>query len=80
MATLASVVHLVDDEGMNHVFSPDDEVPAWAASMITNPKAWAVAPQVETATEPAPAPTARKATAPRPARRKAAPDATVQPG
>ncbi|WP_228973394.1 hypothetical protein [Streptomyces sp. DH12] len=44
MAKLATVVHVTDDKGVSHVLTPADEVPAWAASQITNPKAWAVPP------------------------------------
>jgi hypothetical protein len=44
MARLASYVHVQDDQGANHVFGPDDEVPGWAEKAITNPKAWADAP------------------------------------
>lgn len=81
MATLATPVHVTDDEGIAHVFGPADEVPEWVQARITNPKAWAEAPEPETSvsrlTEPAPV----KKTAPAkraPARRKAAPDASVQ--
>ena len=37
---LATFVHVADDTGAMHVFGPDDKVPAWAASKITNPMAW----------------------------------------
>ncbi len=75
MARLATYVHVMDDEGRSTVYGPDDEVPAWAASKITNPKAWAEAPSVSRLTEPEPAP---RAPAPRrTARRKAAVDAPV---
>lgn len=38
---LATYVHVADEHGKMHVFGPnDDKVPAWAASKITNPKAW----------------------------------------
>jgi hypothetical protein len=79
MARLAAFVHVTDDKGMSHVFGPADEVPAWAASKITNPKAWAEPPSASRLAEPAPsAAPAKKAAAKRaPARRKAAPDGTV---
>lgn len=72
MAKLATVVHVMDDKGVNHVFGPADEVPVWAASRITNPKAWAEAPETPRESTSA-APPAKKAPAKRaPARRKAA--------
>jgi hypothetical protein len=40
MARLAAYVHVQDDQGATHVFGPADDVPAWAAEKITNPKAW----------------------------------------
>jgi hypothetical protein len=81
MATLATPVHVTDAEGTTHVFGPADEVPEWAQALITNPKAWAVAPKpsVSRLTEPTPA--KRAAPAKRaPARRKAADGGTVQSG
>lgn len=44
MARLATHVHVPDDAGVFHVFGPADEVPGWAAGLITNPAAWAEAP------------------------------------
>lgn len=41
MAKLAAFVRVTDGRGEYHVFGPDDEVPAWAVSLITNPAAWA---------------------------------------
>lgn len=41
---LRSYVHVRDDKHVTHVFGPDDEIPAWAAEQITNPKAWAPHP------------------------------------
>lgn len=38
---LAAYVHVADEGGENHVFGPDDKLPAWAVKAITNPKAWA---------------------------------------
>ena len=43
---LASFVHVRDGDDVTHVFGPDDEIPDWAAAKITNPKAWAQAPDV----------------------------------
>lgn len=78
MAKLATVVHVVDDKGTNHVFGPADEVPAWAASCITNPKAWAEAPETPRESTSV-TPPAKKAPAKRaPARRKAADGDPVQ--
>jgi hypothetical protein len=79
MATLATNVHVTDERGVAHVFGPADDVPAWAQALITNPKAWAEAPEstVSRLTDPAPAeakPAAKRA-APR---RKAAPGGSVQ--
>jgi len=37
---LARYVHVTDDKGEQHVFGPDDDVPGWAAKVITNPAAW----------------------------------------
>jgi hypothetical protein len=78
MATLNGNVHVTDDEGVTHVFGPADEVPTWAQERISNPKAWAEAPEttVSRLTEPAPA---AKAPAKRAApRRKAAGSGTVR--
>ncbi|WP_179894181.1 hypothetical protein [Streptomyces sp. or20] len=66
MATLATNVHVTDDNGVSHVFSPDDVVPDWAQALITNPKAWQDPPAPREST-PA-APPATKAT---PAKRAA---------
>lgn len=78
MATLATPVHVTDDEGMTHVFGPADEVPEWAQERITNPKAWAEPPAQNVArSEPAPSAKPVKRAAPR---RKAAGGGTVQPG
>jgi hypothetical protein len=79
MATLATNVHVTDERGTAHVFGPADDVPAWAQALITNPKAWAEAPEptVSRLTDPASAeakPVAKRA-APR---RKAAPGGSVQ--
>jgi len=79
MATLNGYVHVTDDKGTAHVFGPADDVPAWAAELITNPKAWAVPPtSASRLAEPAPAPAkpAAKRAAPR---RKAGGSGTVQP-
>lgn len=57
MAKLATIVHVTDDTGVSHAFTPADEVPAWAALKITNPKAWAEPPSVSRLTEPDTAPT-----------------------
>ncbi|MFD3952173.1 hypothetical protein ACFWRC_19380 [Streptomyces albidoflavus] len=74
MATLSTFVHVTDADGESHVFGPADEVPTWVEALITNPKAWAVAPVKRSTDEPAPP--AKKAPAKRAApRRKAAPDA-----
>lgn len=40
MARLARHVH-VHHQGGSTVFGPDDEVPDWAAKLITAPDAWA---------------------------------------
>ncbi|MFD4699757.1 hypothetical protein [Streptomyces niveus] len=47
MAKLRTYVHLKDDKGLTHVFGPADDVPEWAQALITNPKAWAEAPEAE---------------------------------
>ncbi|MFD9205974.1 hypothetical protein ACFVZM_06800 [Streptomyces sioyaensis] len=77
MATLATTVHVTDDKGAAHVFGPADEVPPWAQALITNPKAWAEAPETPrestSATSPAKKVPAKRA----PARRKAAADDSV---
>lgn len=41
MRKLRYTVHLRHG-GAAHVFRPEDNVPDWAAAMITNPKAWEV--------------------------------------
>jgi hypothetical protein len=49
---LARIVHVTDPETFErHVFGPDDDVPKWAAAMITNSKAWADETQDEDAGE-----------------------------
>lgn len=75
MARLAAYVHVTDEEGRSHIFSPADEVPAWAASKITNPKAWVEAPvsSVSRLTELVPP----KPPAKRAAARRKAPDAAL---
>ncbi|MFJ6636563.1 hypothetical protein ACIQMR_35145 [Streptomyces sp. NPDC091376] len=79
MAKLAAIVHVTDENGVSHAFTPADEVPAWAASKITNPKAWAEAPEVSASRLTEPAPPVKKAPAKRAApRRKAAQDGTVR--
>lgn len=40
MRKLRSNVHVHDEHGRSHVFGPDDQVPAWVAERITNPRAW----------------------------------------
>lgn len=37
---LRTFVHVADEAGEVHVFGPDDKLPGWARSAITNPKAW----------------------------------------
>jgi hypothetical protein len=37
---LNATVHVTDDDGDTHMFTPDDEVPAWAAKKIGD-HAWA---------------------------------------
>ena len=34
------VIHVRDEDGVDHVFTPGETVPSWAAKQITNPKAW----------------------------------------
>ncbi|BDM70615.1 hypothetical protein HEK616_41020 [Streptomyces nigrescens] len=78
MARLAVHVHLSDSQGRPHVFGPDDEVPEWAHSAITNPAAWAEAPEMPRESTSATPPAKKAAPAKRaPARRKAAPDDSV---
>ncbi|WP_406324128.1 hypothetical protein [Streptomyces niveus] len=75
MAKLRTYVHVKDDKGQDHAFGPDDVVPEWAQALITNPKAWAEAPEAQTVsrlTEPP-----KKATAKRAPARKAASRAPV---
>ena len=48
MARLAAYVHVIDENGAPFVFCPDSVVPAWAEKAITNPKAWAEAPEEPT--------------------------------
>lgn len=40
MSRLASHVVVRDDNDEAHTFGPDDEVPGWAVTRITNAKAW----------------------------------------
>lgn len=59
MERLTATVHVVDEDGGVHTFGPSDEVPTWAAEMITNPLAWEGAPApVAPEPEPEPVPTA----------------------
>ncbi|MFJ5103174.1 hypothetical protein [Streptomyces sp. NPDC088554] len=75
MATLKATVHVTDESGSAHVFGPADEVPEWAQSLITNPKAWAEAPtSASRLADPAPKAPANRATS----RRKAGGGGTSQ--
>jgi hypothetical protein len=38
---LRTYVHVADENGQYRVFGPGDDLPDWARSAITNPKAWA---------------------------------------
>lgn len=40
MGRLNTHVHVRDSAGVNHVFAPDSNVPAWAVEAITNPDVW----------------------------------------
>ncbi len=51
MAELRTTVHVFDDDGKPHIFSPGSVVPGWATKKITNPAAWE--PEAEPA-EPEP--------------------------
>lgn len=42
---LVAFVHVTDESGVSHVFGPGDEVPAWAAEKVSNPKAWGEEPK-----------------------------------
>lgn len=81
MAKLTMFVHVPLPRGGHEIFGPDDEVPAWAVPLITNPLAWegdAPVAQVDlrsTDTEPVKAPTKRAAT-----RRRAVEDGAVRSG
>lgn len=77
MAKLATYVHVTDDKGAAHVFGPADEVPAWAVSRITNPKAWAEAPEPAVSHVSALTPPRRAAPAKRTTARRKASDAPV---
>lgn len=64
MSRFIKYVHVHDDEGRTHRFSPGDEVPAWAEKVVTNPDvidAAAPAAPVDApvAADPAPAPKRR---------------------
>ncbi|MFI9123887.1 hypothetical protein ACIGW0_31600 [Streptomyces bikiniensis] len=78
MAKLATNVHVTDADGVDHVFTPADEVPAWAESMISNPKAWSEPPSrsANRSTVPESKPPAKRATP----RRKAAADGDAVSG
>lgn len=45
MRKLASYVYVIDPDGANVALGPDDTIPDWALAQITNPKAWAEAPE-----------------------------------
>lgn len=56
MRRLRAYVH-VHHSGRTSVFGPNDEVPDWAAELISNPKAWAdESAEVETTPAPETAP------------------------
>ncbi|WP_116206232.1 hypothetical protein [Amycolatopsis circi] len=38
---LRTFVHVADEHGEMHAFGPDDKLPSWVRSAVTNPKAWA---------------------------------------
>lgn len=80
MATLNSNVHVTDAKGVTHVFGPADEVPTWAQALITNPKAWAEAPETPASRLADPPPVKKAATKRAPARRKAASGGTGTSG
>lgn len=40
MTDLNTFVHLVDGDGVPHVFGPGSEIPDWAREAITNPDVW----------------------------------------
>lgn len=61
MARLATAVHVHDDVHGDKVFAPGDELPSWASKLITNPKAWADAPDTAAAAKDADADSAAKA-------------------
>lgn len=75
MAKLSTHVHVTDDKGAVHVFGPADSVPEWAQELITNPKAWAEAPEPKSASRLAQVPEPKSPAKRAPARRKAATDA-----
>lgn len=77
MATLATNVHVTDENGSAHVFGPADEVPEWAQARITNPKAWETPPTLREST---PAPPAKKTAAKRAAPRRKAGNDALPPG
>jgi hypothetical protein len=88
MAGLKGYVHVRDERGENHVFGPADDVPDWAAKLITNAKAWEDEPATSdpaTAEKSAPkdkkAPKAGKSAAKAPSEPKAegAPAASGEP-
>lgn len=68
MAQLAKYVFVRDERGRRHTFGPDDEVPSWAVSKITNPSAWGER-----------APDAPDPVAPAPAKKRRSPKKTVKP-
>lgn len=53
MPKLRACVHVRDSSGKEYMFLPENEVPDWAAKLITNPKAWA---DYEPPTKSTPAP------------------------
>lgn len=52
MAELNTFVHVVDEDGVSHVFGPSDSVPDWAAEKITNPDVWVEEPDHEAPAKP----------------------------
>lgn len=77
MAKLATFVHVTNDRGVSVAFGPDDEVPEWAQSLITNPKAWAEPPTASRLAVPTPAPAKKTAAKRATPRRKGASNAPV---
>lgn len=51
MGKLNTFVHVHDKDGVSHAFGPNDTLPEWAETLITNPGVWAEEPDDESGSD-----------------------------